>query len=613
MGKGRNIALFLAFGCCISLNLMGVPVYGSTVSSQVLSGTKLAVEGGIDKERDSIKEGNTIQNEEYSQEGKVREITQERLYGGTRYETGKVIAEYFAQGEVENVIITTGNNYADALSASVLAYELGAPILLVDTTVEKSQDAFSFIRQNLTPHGNVYIIGGKGIISETFEIELQRGGFGNQVRIEGNDRYDTSYKIANTLQEKNITTVVIASGEQYPDALSISSIAANRGWPILLVPPYALPEDMKEYLQVTSPSQILIVGGEGAISQDVISQINGLLPESNIERITGQTRFDTNALIAKNLAPEPNNLFLTTGYNFADALAGSLLAAQSGAPIIFIDPTTATLPKGAANYFEGIYSNDVKPNIVVFGGSGAVPDETLKAATDLLSGRAQGTSIYNLEDLNVEVIQGNKYSLPPTIQGRLYNSEKVNLPVMWNSPIVDTKGIGLQVFEGIVEGYERTIKLNLSVRNPLPISEYTTYFNAQEINRSENIRIAAKAIDGKVLVPGEVFSFNETVGRRTIEAGYKEAMIIEGNVFTPGLGGGICQVSSTLYNVVDLAQLEILERHHHTLRINYVPPGKDAAVYYGVLDFRFKNTSKDSLILRTSVEGNALTMKFFKK
>lgn len=303
MRKWKRIASLLALGCCISLAEAGIPVYGSTISE-----------------------------EGYLQESRVKEVILERLSGGTRFETAKVIAEYFAQGQVENVVLTTGHKFADALSASVLAYELGAPILLVDWTVEKSSDAFNFMHENLLPHGNVYIIGGTGIISEDFERVLRKNGYENLIRIAGQDRYETSLKIASYLREfgdneigekelKEKGPVVIASGEEYPDALSISGIAANQGWPILLSPPHGLTENMKEYLQTTKPDQILILGGEGAISREVVSQIQGLLPASNLERINGQNRLATNVLIARTYAGEPHNLFLATGYNFADALS----------------------------------------------------------------------------------------------------------------------------------------------------------------------------------------------------------------------------------------------------------------------------------------------------
>lgn len=143
------------------------------------------------------------------------------------------------------------------------------------------------------------------------------------------------------------------------------------------------------------------------------------------------------------------------------------------------------------------------------------------------------------------------------------------------------------------------------------VSRYTTLFDSGQLNRTENIRLASKALDKKILAPDEVFSFNQSVGERTVEAGYKEAMIIEGDVFTPGLGGGICQVSSTLYNAVILGHLEVTERHPHSLPISYVPPGQDATVSYPVLDLKFKNNSGGYLLIRSHVEGNSLTFELY--
>src|SRR5665648_69062 len=163
-------------------------------------------------------------------------ISTNRLFGQTRYETAKVISEYYGSGKVKNVILSTGNDFADALSASVLAHEKEAPILLVDASVDSSKDSFDYIIQHLDSTGTVYIIGGTGIIGPEFEIKLKDLGFGNVFRIAGRDRYDTSYTIASSLNNVNVSTVVISSGEQYPDALSISSFAAYNGWPILLSP-----------------------------------------------------------------------------------------------------------------------------------------------------------------------------------------------------------------------------------------------------------------------------------------------------------------------------------------------------------------------------------------
>lgn len=109
--------------------------------------------------------------------------------------------------------------------------------------------------------------------------------------------------------------------------------------------------------------------------------------------------------------------------------------------------------------------------------------------------------------------------------------------------------------------------------------------------RVQNIELAAKLISGKILLPGDTFSFNETTGdSNRPEAGWQLATVIVGKQFEQGYGGGICQVSSTLYNAVQGAGLEVVERTSHSLPVGYVAPGHDATVSYPELDFKFRNT-----------------------
>lgn len=143
------------------------------------------------------------------------------------------------------------------------------------------------------------------------------------------------------------------------------------------------------------------------------------------------------------------------------------------------------------------------------------------------------------------------------------------------------------------------------------LSTYTTQFKTYEINRSSNLRLAASSINGQMVAPGAVFSFNDTVGERTVKSGYREAYVIVGSKFEPGLGGGVCQVSSTLYNSVLLAGMEIVERHNHGLAITYVPIGLDATVSYGVQDFQFKNTTTSPIYIRAATNGGELTISIY--
>ncbi len=124
---------------------------------------------------------------------------------------------------------------------------------------------------------------------------------------------------------------------------------------------------------------------------------------------------------------------------------------------------------------------------------------------------------------------------------------------------------------------------------PDQLSTFSTIYDASAINRATNIELATKKINGTVIMPGETFSYNKVVGSRTIEAGWKEGTAYIGGKVVPSVGGGVCQVSSTLYNTALLANLEITERTNHTFTVDYVSPSRDATVYYGSLDFCFKN------------------------
>lgn len=139
---------------------------------------------------------------------------------------------------------------------------------------------------------------------------------------------------------------------------------------------------------------------------------------------------------------------------------------------------------------------------------------------------------------------------------------------------------------------------------------YKTSFNPGERNRTINLKLAAAAINGQIIQPGKTFSFNKTVGPRTKERGYLEATIFVGGKKEQGLGGGICQVSSTLYNAVLNSKLKVVERHTHSLPVTYVPTGKDATVSYGYLDFRFQNNQKYPIKIQAVVNKNTLDIAF---
>lgn len=138
---------------------------------------------------------------------------------------------------------------------------------------------------------------------------------------------------------------------------------------------------------------------------------------------------------------------------------------------------------------------------------------------------------------------------------------------------------------------------------PDELASYTTRYDPSNKNRGNNITISAEKIDGTIVMPGEVFSYNQTVGERTIAAGYKEAPIYVNGEVVDGLGGGICQITSTLYNAVVYANLEIVERSNHQFVPSYVKASRDATVVYGSIDFKFKNNRNYPIKITCSVSN----------
>jgi len=143
------------------------------------------------------------------------------------------------------------------------------------------------------------------------------------------------------------------------------------------------------------------------------------------------------------------------------------------------------------------------------------------------------------------------------------------------------------------------------------LSSYCTSFDSGNTGRSYNIKVAAAALDGLLVPPGKEISFNEVVGPRSSEAGYKNAKVIVNNELVDGIGGGVCQVSSTLYNALLLANLEVTERDNHSLPVSYVPLGRDATVTYGGIDMKFRNSTESHIYIRSWVQGGKITFKIY--
>lgn len=143
------------------------------------------------------------------------------------------------------------------------------------------------------------------------------------------------------------------------------------------------------------------------------------------------------------------------------------------------------------------------------------------------------------------------------------------------------------------------------------LGQCTTDFNPGNVGRTTNVLLATDFCNGVILMPGQVFSYNESVGPRTYERGFKDATVYVGNSAEDGVGGGICQVSSTIYYAALRADLKIVERYAHSRMVTYVPLGEDATVAWGSKDFRFENNTDYPIKVVTSHKSNNLTVKLY--
>ncbi|PLT29375.1 VanW family protein [Peribacillus deserti] len=133
-------------------------------------------------------------------------------------------------------------------------------------------------------------------------------------------------------------------------------------------------------------------------------------------------------------------------------------------------------------------------------------------------------------------------------------------------------------------------------------ASFTTRFDSSVSGRTRNIELSAQAIHNVIIGTGDIFSFNTTVGPSDSAHGYQKAKEALNGKLVDGIGGGICQTSSTLYNAVDQLGVNYVEKHHHSLNVGYVPNGRDATVSYGGLDFRFENTLGVPFVIKTIID-----------
>lgn len=289
-----------------------------------------------------------------------------------------------------------------------------------------------------------------------------------------------------------------------------------------------------------------------------------------------------------------------------------------------IDNISSKIP-GAVKQ-SSYYIEDEKL-IIVKGTSGIqIKEEEMKQ--EVINSIKQLDSKNDIITIPVKNVEPDKIDLEK-IRNEIYKEPK-DAYVSKNPTTVHTHvngvdfGISIEEAQKLLEEdkAEYTIPLKITVPSktinnlgeeafPDLIATYTTRYDASNYNRGNNLTIAANKINGTVLMPGEIFSYNKVVGARTIEAGYKEAGAYSGGGVVQSVGGGICQISSTIYNTALLANLEIVDRSNHQFQTSYVAASRDATVSWGFLDFKFKNTRTYPIKIVATAKNGIAKVSFY--
>lgn len=220
------------------------------------------------------------------------------------------------------------------------------------------------------------------------------------------------------------------------------------------------------------------------------------------------------------------------------------------------------------------------------------------------------------EEINIEKIHQEVYK---QVQDAYYTKDPFTI-----YPEVDGIDFDIENAKKILEEEKEEYEIPLNITKPTKtvkeigteafpdlLSTFSTNYVASNTNRTTNLKLAAQKINGTVLLAGEEFSYNKVVGERTIQAGYKNAATFSNGQVVDGLGGGICQISSTLYDAVVMANLKVTERRNHQFVTSYVAAGKDATVVWGSQDFKFKNTRKNPIRITATVSGGVATIQIW--
>lgn len=368
----------------------------------------------------------------------------ERYSGINRYETAAKVCDA-GWDSSDYAVIVNGENYPDALAAAPLAAKYEAPILLTGADSLNAYTSSEISRLNVK---NVFIVGGKGVVSQSVEDSLKSRDI-KVTRLSGDDRYGTALEVAKKVGKSK--EVVLINGNDFKDGMTIASIAALKQIPIILTQGDYMPADVKKYLNNTSKmDQVYVVGDTNTISDGAISSL------SNVKRIGTGNAYGKNVSVIEAFAGEidTSTLYIASAKDFPDSLGASALAYKTSSPVLFVDDP---MDQSTAAFLK----NHIVNNLKVLGGSGAISYDLETIAKNL------PLDVGSTNNFTDTIWQDEDYTPRSTVVVTATDGTKKEVPVEWNLTNINTTKPGIYTFKGTLSGSDKIVYTTLTVR-PLP-------------------------------------------------------------------------------------------------------------------------------------------------
>lgn len=522
----------------------------------------------------------------------------ERVGGEDRYETARLVAEELLTGG-GRAVIAYGEDFPDALAAAPYAARHGYPILL---TLKEDLPQVTGEALEALDITETLVVGGEAVIGEEVLENLPA-----PTRLAGADRYETAAEIIRQFDIRE-DKAYVAAGTDFADALSGSVLAARERMPLILVRQASLPSAASQLIEERGFNHFVILGGGRAVSPAVkwaLEERPAEIPEDYREDpVVSLLKKDFDEV--REILGEPDEEGYDGRFGGVDYLRYQEEALFIMSPHFDVDD----LEEEVVNSIlmgEGseIFNIEVGMTFEEIAGILGPPDSgpSLDERT-----RDYYSIWYAFGDRDNQVPEFELFFSARDLDARTFEAF-----LTWNyadHPVSElSPGYPKEKIAGAISGYDEERLNYIGIHEK--IGSYSTEYDPGQTGRVTNIKLVSESISGSLLAPGQHFSMNETAGPYSRERGFQPAPVFRAGEVITGIGGGVCQNSSTLYNAVLLAGLEVTERHSHSLPVWYLPLGRDASVSYGVTDLKFVNPLHKYVYIQMRASEGVLTVNVF--